>query len=145
MSVRFQSGQTTVPCLGGPEGRRTEPQGEGPVPGPRSLEEACIAEGASCPVPGCLLMLAPAARAVGGTLRGTGKCFTRNVAVAGADVGPFTSLMSSLSFFSSSFLLPSAGTGGSPSTPRGHSRHRFCKAQLLSQTFLLETLGQIPL
>jgi len=50
-----------------------------------------------------------------GSSGGLAQCFTRNV--ARALVGPYSSLMSSLSCFPSSSLLPSAGMGGSPFRP----------------------------
>lgn len=59
-------------------------------------------------------MPVPVARAVR-TSWGLVQCFTRNV--ARALVGPYSSWMSSLSCFPSSFLLPSAGEGGSPFRP----------------------------
>lgn len=72
------------------------------------------------------------------------RCFARNL--AGAIVGPYTSLMSSCSFFPSSSCPLLAWRLPLPSQPPKRAfPHPVLQTPAISQTFLLETLGHIPL
>lgn len=154
MSVRFQSGRTTVPHSGGPAVRRAGPgsgcaeqKEEGARQGggrlwPGGPGRGACGGGTSCAGVRPLLMPVPVARAVGSPLGGW----------RSTSPGAWPGLCGSLQFtdeqsFWFPFFLPPAvcWLGRLPFRPMRAFPRQVLQTPVLSQTFLLETLGQIPL